>query len=209
MKWFRTAVASTFALVLAVGTASAASLVLPRAGQVGIGLQGSFGSLVGGGDYGEEFGSGTGLAVRLRYRMRYERAIGLSFESHQLDARTPSNRAGAFDSLTDVPPITRDRLSMVTAGFEFYQMFDTRSRTVKMISVGVGLGQATARLSNGETQIPIAGDAVYMSAGAGIERFVYRSWAVDASTRYFAMFHDGKLNHDVQVSLGMIFYAAY
>ena len=200
-------IAAVALLAAASGARAADTLVLPRAGQVGIGVQPEFGSVLSSGDLGEEFGSGPGIAVRLRYRMRFERAMGLSFEAHSLDAREPSGRAGAFDALTDNS--LRDRLQLLTAGFEFYQMFDTRERTTKMLSAGVGLAQMSAHLTNGDTQYPIGGDGVYLSAGAGLERFVFRSLAWDLSTRYFAIFHDGTVNHDLQISLGMIFYAAY
>mgnify|MGYP003693672199 CR=1 FL=1 len=48
-----------------------------------------------------------------------------------------------------------------------------------------------------------------MSAGAGVERFFYRSWAIDASTRFFSVFHDGTANYDFQASIGLIVYATY
>src|SRR5207244_719777 len=59
----------------------------PRPGQVGIGIQGQYGTLLNSGGIGDQFGSGPGIAVRLRYRMRYERGIGLSFESQRFDVR--------------------------------------------------------------------------------------------------------------------------
>ena len=188
---------------------SAGSIVLPRAGQVGIGLQAQGGTLLTAGGLGDEFGTGPGMAVRLRYRMRFERAIGLSFDVQRLKSREPSGREGAFDSLTDAPAVLRERLKMVTAGIEFYQLFDTRARTVKMLSAGAGLAQISAHLSNGETQYPLAGDGLYLSLGAGLERFVYRSVAWDLSTRYMSIFHDGQVNHDLQIQAGFIFYAAY
>lgn len=197
-------------LGLAAGVASAENnIILPRAGQVGIGIQAQGGTLLSSGNLGSEFGGGGGLAVRVRYRMRFERAIGLTFDVQQLSARENSGRAGAFDSLTDAPAVLRDRLKFVTSGVEFYQMFDTRERTVKHLSAGVGLAQVSAHLTNGETQFPIAGDGIYLSAGAGLERFVFKSWAWDLSSRYMAIFHDGKMNHDVQLQAGLIFYAAY
>lgn len=207
------AVAATVAVVglmlAGVPARAASSLVLPRAGQVGVGLQGQYGAMLKGGGLGEEFGSGPGFAVRLRYRMRYERGLGLSFENHRLDARDPSGRGGAFSALEDDTVSTRDRMNLVLAGVDFYQFFDTRERTVKHLSLGAGLAQVTARLSTNEIQYPIAGDGFYLAAGAGVERFFYRSWAWDLSTRYMAVFHDGKVNHDLQASVGIIFYAAY
>ena len=206
----RTGFAWFLVLVLAVGAVpsrAAGDIVLPRAGQVGLGVQVQGGTLLSSGELGNEFGAGPGLAVRLRYRMRFERAFGLSFDTQHLKARDASNHATAFDSLTD--NTLRDRLTLTTAGIEFYQMFDTRSRTTKMISAGVGLVQVSAHLTDGETQYPLAGDGVYVSLGAGIERFFFHSMAWDLSTRYMAILHDGKANHDLQLQTGLIFYAAY
>lgn len=205
--------ATLFALPFTSRSAHAAStLILPRAGQVGLGLQGEGGAMLSTGNLGKEFGAGGGLAVRVRYRMRFERAVGLTFDSHQLSARDADKFAfqnTAFDSLEDAATVNRDRLKIVTAGVEFYQMFDTRTRSTKYVSAGAGLAQVSAHLSNGETQYPIAGDGVFISAGAGIERFVFRSVAWDLSARYMAIFHDGKMNNDLGLQAGFIFYAAY
>ena len=196
--------------VAGTGVARAAStIVLPRAGQVGIALQGAGGTLFSSGDLGDEFGAGPGVAVRLRYRMRYERAMGLSFESHSLDARSPSGRAGAFDSLLDAPATLRDRVHLTLAGFDLYQLFDTRSRTTKFLGASLGLVSVNAHLTDGETQFPIDGDGFYLGAGAGLERFFFRSWAWDAEAHYNAAFHGGTVNHFVNASLGLVFYAAY
>ena len=195
------------------GHAGAASIVLPRAGQVGIGIDGQYGSLLKSGELGQEFGTGPGLAVRLRYRMRYERAIGLSFQTQNLDSRAHLRPAPAGAFLGGVQAQdttnTRDHLVLTLAGFDLFQMFDTRTKSTKWVSAGVGLAQVSARLSNKDVQYPIAGDGLYLSAGAGLEKFFYRSWAYDLNTHYLAIFHDGKVNHDLQASIGMIFYVAY
>lgn len=206
--------ASLVMLGLTAGLASAASsIVLPRAGQVGLGIEVQGGTLLSAGDLGGEFGAGPGLIVCVRYRMRFERAVGLTFATQRLTARDAVGNArlstSAFDTLDRSLPGLRDRLQLVTAGFEFYQLFDTRERTTKLLSAGAGLVQLNAHLSDGETQYPIAGDGVYLSAGAGIERFVYRSWAWDLGAHYMAVFHDGTMNHDLQLHTGLIFYAAY
>jgi hypothetical protein len=209
-RWLRAALLTLVALTVHAAAARAASsIVLPRSGQVGVGITGSYGTFLPSGELGSEFGGGPGLSVRIRYRMRFERAIGLTFDAERMDARDPSGAAGAFDSLTEAPAVLRDRMKMVTAGFEFYQLFDTRERTVKYLSAGVGLAQISAHLTDGETQYPIAGDALFVSLGAGFERFFYRSWAWDTSFKYKPVLHDGKVNHDLQFQLGFIFYAAY
>ena len=108
-----------------------------------------------------------------------------------------------------IQAVLRKQLRFNTAGVEFYQLFDTRQPTTKMLSAGFGLVQSSARLSNGDTQFPIAGDGVYLSAGAGLEKFVWHSLAWDLGARYMAIFHDGTMNHDVQLHTGIVFYAAY
>ena len=197
-QWF-----AKWAVVVAVlcvtGTAEAASsLLLPRPGQVGIGLQGGYGSLLDGGNLGKEFGSGPSVAIRLRYRMRYERGFGLSFESHKLDVRN----AAPAESL-----YARNQLSVVLSGVDFYQLFHTRSRTQPMLSVGVGLAQYHVRDNDGEIEYPK--DGLYLSAGGGVERFFFRSFAFDLSSRYFVLFQNGKTNQNVQAAAGIIFYASY
>ena len=68
---------------------------------MGVGLQGQFGMIGGGQDLAATFDNGPGLAVRLRYRMRYERAMGLSFEQMRLETRQPgADSTGASLELT-------------------------------------------------------------------------------------------------------------
>jgi hypothetical protein len=180
-----------------VGDAFAKRRVLPpRAGQVGLGMQGQFGTLLDSGLIGDEFGSGGGFTVRVRYRMRYERAIGLSFESQNFDARDPADSTGALTKTT-----------AVLSGIEFYQLFGTRTNAHKMLSIGLGLVQLSQDTNDGGTIFP--GDGLFVSAGAGVEQFFWNSWAWDLSTRYMAIFQEGETNHDFQVSLGLIFYASY
>jgi Outer membrane protein beta-barrel domain len=194
-----TSFAATIGLLALMSTiaGAASSIVLPRPGQVGFSIQGEYGSLLKSGDLGEFFGTGPGLAVRLKYRMRYERAIGLSFEGQQLDSRTPGI---AGDT-------TASRVSLNLAGVEVYQMFGTVSTTTRMVTVGAGIAHPTVKLDDGETTFP--DDGVYVSAGAGLEHFFYRSWGLDVSGRYHAIFQHGKTNHDFQAAAGFVFYASY
>ena len=124
------------------GEARAAWIVVPpRPGQVGIGIQGQYGTLLQSGGFGDQFGDGPGLAVRLRYRMRYERAMGLSFESQRFDVRLPQ--------LADT---ASHHLSAFTYGFDVYQMFGTRTRTTRWVGVGAGLVQFRRVLNDKEIQ---------------------------------------------------------
>lgn len=191
------AVVTGVLMSLSAIASAAPNIVLPRPGQIGIGIQGQYGMLAKSGDLGDLFSQGPGLAVRMRYRLRYERAIGLSFEGHKFESRVVGDRGDT----------TIKALKLIMSGVEIYQLFGTRDRTTRMVSVGVGLAQASAALNSDETIFP--DDGLYVSAGAGLERFFYRSWALDLSTRYFSVFQHGKTNHNFQAQLGLILYASY
>jgi hypothetical protein len=187
---------------VAVPALAAGSIVLPRSGQVGVGVQGGWGTLLKSGELGNAFGNGPTLAFRLRYRMRYERAMGLSFEGERFEIRTPEDEFPAGSGLDG-----RTHVNAILSGLEFYQLFGTRTRTTRMVMVGAGLAQTSGRTLNNDTFFP--GDGTYVSVGAGVERFLIRSWALDLSTRYVALFLPDDRNHDLQVALGLIFYASY
>ena len=185
-------------LSLALEARAGVIVVPPRPGQVGLAIQGQYGGMASTGTLGGDYGSGPGLTVRLRYRMRDERGIGLSFESQGFDARV--------SAAADTAPT---RATIFTAGPEIYQMFGTQTRTTRMISLGAGLAKFTIKLRSGETQYLPNGDSVYLSAGAGIEHFFWQSWALDLSGRYLTVFESGKPNHDFQAAAGLIVYASY
>jgi len=44
--------------------------------------------------------------------------------------------------------------------------------------------------------------------GSGSNGFFWQSIAFDFGARYQAIFLDGKVNHDLQASVGLIFYAS-
>jgi len=201
---------------LAAGAAQAkVVVVLPRPGQVGVSGSYLYGTLLKAGNVGDQFGSGPGMAVRVRYRARYERGFGLTFESYGLDVRDGKlfkDPLGLIyaeaDTLLDpASPYAPKKLNLSLYGVDFYQMFGTRTKTNKMLSVGVGLAHVVRTLNDDENDFPLR-DGVYLGAGAGIERFFWHSLAFDLGTRYQAVFLDGKLNHDLQASVGLIFYAS-
>ena len=185
-------------LLSAVPARAGAPVILPKPGQVGFALQGQYGTLLSTGNLGDEFGSGGGLAVRVRYRMRYERALGISFEGQTLDAR----EGPTADT-------SRTTLNMLLSGVDFYQMFNTDQKMQQFISIGAGLAQIHFETLRAGPEYPLAGDGVYVTVGAGLERFFYRSFAFDFSGRYMAVFEDGQANHDFQAAGGIIFYASY
>jgi opacity protein-like surface antigen len=196
----RAVVVSVLGLLALAGNSGAATVTLPRPGQVGFSGEGHLGTLTKSGEYGDVFGTGAGIAIRARYRMRYERGLGLSFERQGFSARDDSDTLFAPRTLT-----------LQTATLDVYQMFGTRTQTTRFLSASLGLSQGTQKLNGGDTKVGGigTGDALVLGVGAGLERFVWQSWAVDLGARYFAHLHHSKVNHGVHVYAGMIFYAGY
>ena len=188
------------ALTLAAGAEAAIIVVPPRAGQLGVGISGQYGTMLSTGGFGSEFGSGAGLGVRLRYRLRYERAIGISFEQQKFDVRHEADSTFADRTLT-----------LLNTSVEFYQLFGTRGRTTKMLSAGFGIVQPSKKLADGE--VKLGGndvlDGAFISVGAGLERFVYQSLGIDLNLHYQTIFQNGSTNHDIQAAAGLVFYASY
>lgn len=196
------------ALALTLAGAADAKIIVvpPRAGQLGVGLGGQYGTLLSTGGFGKEFGSGGGIGVRLRYRLRYERAIGVTFEQQVYDVRTPA------DSIDDAGfNIAPRKLTLLNTSAEFYQLFGTRGRTTRMLSAGFGITQPSKKLADGETKL--GGDDVldgaFITVGAGLERFVYQSLGLDLNMHYKTIFQNGSTNHEVQAYAGLVFYASY
>ena len=211
MKLHRTVVMilPALAVTLFAGVAHAAStLEPPRPGQVGFSLQGQYGTFFKSGDLAKQFGGGGGYVIRGRYRMRYERAIGVSFERQGFEIRDPADTTFGINSGEASGHVT---MTTIVSAIDIYQMFGTRTATVKYLSATIGLAQNTIKLEDGETVVngTYAGDGFVLGAGAGFERYIWQSWAIDAGARYYAMFHLGHANHEVQLSLGLIFYAGY
>jgi hypothetical protein len=197
-------------VVLAAGTAAAGTVVvLPRPGQVGLSVGGSYGTLLNSGEIGEQFGSGAGMNVRLRYRARYERGFGLTFESHTLDVRDLETVRDYWNDerYPASSSVAYKKATVFLYGVDLYQMFATRTKTPLMLSAGAGLAHPAFTLNDGETQYPI-NDGPYLSAGAGVERFFWRSMAFDFSARYSAIFLGDKVNQDLHASVGLIYYAS-
>lgn len=211
MSWTRRMwIVSVVGMVLSCAAVAHAGVIVvpPRPGQVGLGVSGLYGALLQSGDFGDNFGTGAGVAVRLRYRMRFERGFGLTFESHGYDPRSGAKfKDPETDSLlAPNDPFAPKSLTLQLYGVDFYQMFGTRTRATRMLSAGAGLVRASRLLNDGETDYP--GDGFYVSAGAGVERFFWQSWAYDLGARYQAIFQGGRANHDLQVSAGLVFYAS-
>lgn len=175
-------------------------VVPPRAGQLGVSLDGQYGSLFKTGGLGSEFGAGPGLGVRVRYRMKYDRAIGLSFESSNYDVRNNADTTFADKTAT-----------LLNSSVEFYQLFGTDGKTTRMISGGFGLTQVSKTLNDGEKKLggDDVSDGMFIAIGAGLERFVVQSFGIDLNAHYEMVFQNGSTNQLFEVGIGLVFYAGY
>ena len=88
---------ATSAALLLPGRCLGAKVVLPSPGDIGFAGFAQYGTLLNQGEIGEQFGSGPGFGVRLRYRMRYERGLGLTFERQGFDPREIGRGRGRVD----------------------------------------------------------------------------------------------------------------
>jgi hypothetical protein len=181
----------------------------PRPGQIGLCAQGLYGSLLKSGEFGRDFSSGPGLAVQLRYRMRYERGFGLSFEAHNFDVRPTATFTDPETGGTLTPDSTfaPKKLTFDLYGVDFYQMAGTRTATTRFVSVGAGLAHPVRTLNDNEIDFTGGEDGAYVTLGAGMERFFWQSWAWTIGARYYAVFRNGSTNHDLQAAAGLVFYA--
>jgi hypothetical protein len=170
-----------------------------REGTVSFGLQGGYGSFLGGSGFADDFSSGPNLAVRLRYRTGRESAIGLSFEGQRYDAK-------------DAPlePEDPEWVQVVTTTAEYYQFFSVRKRAPRYVVLGAGLAQSRRRLLNEETDFP--GDGGVIILGAGTEFWWQRTISFELSARYYGILRgdDGSTlySNAAQVALGVHFYTS-
>jgi len=175
-------------------------VVPPRPGQLGVALDGQYGSFFKTGGLGSEFGAGPGLGVRVRYRMKYERAIGLSFERSDYAVRHNADTTFADNTAT-----------LLNSSVEFYQLFGTDGKTTRMISGGFGLTQVSKKLNDGELKLggDDVSDGMFVTIGAGLERFFVQSFGLDVNAHYEFIFQNGSTNQLFEVGLGLVFYAGY
>jgi opacity protein-like surface antigen len=198
------------AMILAASTAQAQETPPPappagfrprvvREGTLSLGMQGEYGSFLGNSGFGAEFNHGPAIAVRVRYRFAEDQAVGVSFEGQRFDAKV--------DSVSEFAP---KYLNAITTTLEYYNYFQTRSRTPQYLMLGAGLLQTREHLNDSETTFP--GDGGVISLGAGAEYWWKRTLTFELSLRYNGFIHsdNGKTNvtHGVQAGLGFEFYTS-
>ncbi|MCX5799813.1 MAG: hypothetical protein NTX17_00235 [Candidatus Eisenbacteria bacterium] len=181
------------ALATLASSLCVAGPIFEERGTLTVGAQVQQCLLVGDAPPTDDFDSGTGFAMRLRYYLGNNRAFGISFESQVFDA-VP---APVSD---DQPRGFKD--AIVMADYLFY--FDRESSLSRYVVVGLGLHHPGRDYRSGSEVGP---DGLAASLGGGLEYFFHRSTSVDVSVRGYGLFGQGDgLLGSVEAAVGMNFY---
>ncbi|UCF79135.1 MAG: outer membrane beta-barrel protein [Candidatus Eiseniibacteriota bacterium] len=181
---------------------SVAGPIFEEKGAFTVGFQGQYGLLMGEATETEHFDNGAGYAVRLRYYLGRNRALGVSLERQSFaggDAISPDERPEEMN------------VSVVTVDYFWY--FDRKSQLTHYITVGAGVHHPgrdySAYVSADDEWVgysTVGPDGIALSLGAGLEYFFHRVVAVDLSARGYGLFgQDGTLG-SVQAAVGFNFY---
>jgi hypothetical protein len=169
----------------ALGGAAALLIAMPAAGQnrvdrvgtIGLSVSGLYGAVTGNSRYGQEFSSGPGMAIGLRYVTSRHISLGLSFHSQRYDA----NETGqALDDLD---------LRMTDIRFDTYYYRDRGANAPQYFLVGIGLFRPEVRHSANEISFPT--ENLVLCAGMGAEVFIRETWGLDFSARATGYFGNG------------------
>ncbi|MBN1504806.1 MAG: hypothetical protein JW952_07085 [Candidatus Eisenbacteria bacterium] len=166
--------------------------IFEERGTLMVGVQGQYGLLTGDAEPADEFDRGPGYALRLRYYMGDERAIGISMENQQFDG-IPGGGS---------EPQPRDMtVAVFTADYLFY--FQRPSALTRYLAVGVGFHHPARNYDDGSEVGP---DGLVLTAGAGLEYFFHRVVSFDVCVRGYGLFGQGGLLGSGEAAAGLNFY---
>ena len=77
-------------VLLVPGRCLGARIILPQPGDIGFAGFAQYGGLTSTGEIGKDFSSGAGYGARLRYRMRYERGLGITLLYPDINTGLPA-----------------------------------------------------------------------------------------------------------------------
>ena len=175
-------------LVLAASTlasdpAAAAPVTrVERAGTVGLGAFGSYGTVVGDSRFGLQFQNGGGYGVDLRYVAGPHWSLGLTFQNQMYQ---PEDSGGTQDKL-------------VTTGLLF-NVYYYRKRGLDVANylvLGAGFYRPEIHFlevvdDENRESISFPGESLALTGGMGVELFIRENWGFNISGRAIAYFGDG------------------
>jgi opacity protein-like surface antigen len=167
-----------------------------REGTVSLHGGAMYGKMLGGGRFADVFSSGLGAGFGLRYRTDRNAALGLGFESHFFDAKDQEPDSVAAPK----------SLQVIVTTLDYYHYSNVRGRTPRYWMVGAGLAQTRQVDFNDEREFP--GDGGVFKLGGGVEYWLSRTITAELGIRYYGVFSQSELNHDLQGLFGVAFYTS-
>lgn len=201
--------AGTLLLALAAWTSPGTAYEQPR-NTISLGIQGQYGFLGGAkdpipedpvdGSWGSLFDFGEGIAVRVRYSLARNRAIGLSFEDQR------------FRRQGDLPRTHPDQLQLTQVLGEYYIYFARPRKITQYVVFGAGIHRPVLRIetedSTGRTleENAFPGTNLTVMVGAGAEYFLGRQASIDLSLRGYGINSDPERTATGELALGIHYY---
>lgn len=183
------------ALVLAAtgfGSTGQCGPIFEERGALAVGVQGQFGFLAGDAEAAEHFDQGPGYALRLRYYLGNDRALGISMESQRFDG-TPGLGLQYEPKEMTVAVFTVDYL----------MYFQRASALTRYLTFGAGFHHPGREYKDGSEVGP---DGLALTAGAGFEYFFHKVASVDVCVRGYGLFGQGGLLGSGEAAAGLNFY---
>jgi len=181
-------------LLAAVGCCSTGLCgpIFEERGALMVGVQGQYGKLIGDAEATDEFDQDAGYALRLRYYLGNDRALGFSMENQRFEGVPIGG---------DVAQPRRMSVAVLTADYLFY--FQRASALSRYVTVGVGFHHPSRNYEDGSEVGP---DGLVLTAGAGLEYFFHRVVSVDVCVRGYGLFGQGGLLGSGEAAAGLNFY---
>ena len=167
-----------------------------RPGTISLGLQGGYGVVRGTSRLADGFDHGPSYAFRFRYMLSPSFALGFSFENQRFGNRggAPSPEPGASDSTI--------HMSTVSAEGVF---FVHREREVTPYFIG-GIGHAAPDIVDEVLGSARVNEGMFLTAGAGLERFVRPRFSLDFSLRGYGLISNSEFTSFAQITAGIHLY---
>jgi len=175
-----------------VPSVSLSGPIFEEKGTLTVGALVQQGMLVGDAAPTDEFDTGTGYGMRLRYYLGSSRAFGISFENQVFDAKPSSLSA-------DQPK--EFRAAVVTLDYLWY--FDRKSTLSRYATVGLGVHHP---VSEYKLDSKPGRDGIVGCIGGGLEYFFHRSTSIDISVKGYGLLGQGGFLGSVEVAGGISFY---
>lgn len=152
---------------------------LEKSGTVGLFGGAQYATVTGDNRYGNDFDSGFGFNLGLRYVLGRHFSLGVDFQNQSYDAK---NTARPVE-------VGVDNLVITGIGGELLYYRNRNSNASQYLVFGVGFYRPEIRVSDSEVIFPE--ESLALSAGLGVEIFIRENWGLDLSGRAIGYFGDG------------------